>query len=437
MRAANPEMGSLMDFENWLAPLVETYKAQVSSGKIEAVQTIPVVFHVIHGGENVGSGANLSASVINAQLNQLNADYAGQGSGQATNTEIQFCMATITPDGCDMPEPGIDRIDGGAAGFGNPPYGRCRGFNINLNDIEGGIKPATSWDPDRYCNIWVMPLNCGLLGYAQFPDNSGLPGLNTSGGAANTDGVVVDHRTVGSLSQPSPVASSTAYDNGRTLSHEIGHWLGLRHIWGDGGCTVDDFCGDTPASDSPNYGCPNVVKCGSTDQVENFMDYTDDACMELFTDDQKARMKAVMANSPRRVLLASSTACTDQGITCNDGGGGSGGGGGGGGNGNGNGNGNGGGKPRRVVANSPIADLIVFPNPTQNLLNIQFNSMNESTAQVVLVDLMGRVVFQQNINVVRGGNSIALDLNALAQGSYMLRLVNGETMLARRITKNN
>ncbi|MFN7013926.1 MAG: choice-of-anchor J domain-containing protein, partial [Bacteroidia bacterium] len=100
------------------------------------------------------------------------------------------------------------------------------------------------------------------------------------------------------------------YDQGRTMTHEVGHMLGLRHIWGDGGCGVDDFCADTPESDAANYGCPTThISCGTLDMVRNYMDYTDDSCMNIFTQNQKDRMLAVLMNSPRRDDLLTSTVC--------------------------------------------------------------------------------------------------------------------------------
>ena len=425
-RSTNPNKGTKADFERWMAPLVEEYQANYSSNKIEAVQVIPVVFHVIHNGESAGNGINLSQNQINSQLNQLNSDFR---NGADADTEIEFCAAQFEPNGTALAEPGINRIDRNAQGWSAPPYGKCRGFNVNLDYIENTIKPQSQWNPDRYLNIWVMPLNCGVLGYAQFPDQSGLPGLNSSGGAASTDGVVVDVTTVGATNNPNPLTTGP-YRRGRTASHEVGHWLGLRHIWGDGGCSVDDFCADTPLSDGPNYGCPNTVSCGSTDQVENFMDYTDDVCMDRFTNDQKARMQVVMANSPRRTVLASSTACTTGG---DDGTGG--GGGGGGGNGNGNGNGNGSGMPKRVDMTDLLANLEAFPNPATSDIRLQFTSVLEGQGQIQVVDLVGRVMLQADINIERGGNSVSLDLNGIPVGAYLLVLKQGETAQVHRISK--
>lgn len=127
-------------------------------------------------------------------------------------------------------------------------------------------------------NIWVCNIGGGILGYAQFP-----------GGPSNTDGIVVSPQyfgTTGYVSAP--------FDEGRTATHEVGHYLNLRHIWGDGRCKRDDFVSDTPSSDRPNYGCPgSAYHCRSNDQFMNYMDYTDDACMNMFSEGQKARMRAI------------------------------------------------------------------------------------------------------------------------------------------------
>lgn len=317
LRTMNPKLGSLDDFERWLAPFVEQYKAEqaAATNRVNAVTTIPIIFHVIHNGQSVGTGDNLSATYINAQITQLNNDFRriSGTSGHNTNsvgadTEVEFCAATVNPSNVTLTEPGINRINRSSMGWSAPPYGTCSGNNFNDAYIEGTIKPQSQWDPNKYLNIWVMDMTCGILGYAQFPSNSGLSGLSSNGGSANTDGVVILPSSVGSTTTPNP--SGGAYNKGRTLTHEIGHWIGLRHIWGDGGCSVDDYCGDTPASDAANFGCPTShVSCSSTDMVQNYMDYTDDNCMNIFTQDQKARMQAVLANSPRRNTLGASTGC--------------------------------------------------------------------------------------------------------------------------------
>jgi hypothetical protein len=316
LRARFPNIGTLDDFERWLAPRVKAYKSQDPSRM--AVVTLPIIFHVIHNGEEVGVGSNIAANLIAAQIEQLNNDFrkitgtSGDNSNPVgADSEIEFCPALINPGGMALPEPGINRINRNDQGWSAAPYSRAY--------VQGTIKPASQWDPNRYINIWVLNLGSSLLGYAQFPSQSGLPGLDDDEGAANTDGVVIRTSSIGSTATPNP--GGGAYAAGRTLTHELGHFFGLRHIWGDGtgcaasgaaldcACSLDDFCDDTPNAGRANYGCPDAETCGSVDMKENYMDYTDDTCMNIFTFDQKARMQAVMINSPRRVQLLTSDAC--------------------------------------------------------------------------------------------------------------------------------
>ncbi|MCH2046051.1 MAG: T9SS type A sorting domain-containing protein [Saprospiraceae bacterium] len=299
-----PERGNRQQFERWIAPHIEKYKREAQEmGGRAPVLTIPVVVHVIHNGDAVGTGENISDAQVLSQIQVMNEDFrriAGtpgfNNDPVGADVEIEFCMATLDPSG--NATDGIDRINYGTASF-------------NSNGATEAMKSATQWDPTLYLNMWTVRFGggmSGILGYAQFPDNSGLAGLNNSGGAATTDGVTMAFGAFGS-SAIAPGSYSAPYDLGRTTTHEVGHWLGLRHIWGDGGCGVDDFCNDTPASDASNGGCPNHTSCGSQDMVENYMDYTNDACMNIFTQDQKTRMRTVMSVSPRRVELSSSDRC--------------------------------------------------------------------------------------------------------------------------------
>ena len=285
-------------FEEKLALHIKQYQQNLALGRAEeTVLTIPVVVHVVHNGESVGSGANISQAQVNSQIDVLNEDFRRTGAGanshaNGADTEIQFALAVYAPNGTELSEPGINRVNGGRSSW-------------DYNSTETNLKPNTIWDPEKYFNIWVVNFGgdaSDLLGYAQFPSLSDLPGLDRSGGLAETDGVVIRFSAFGRVGNV-----SAPYDEGRTATHEVGHWLGLRHIWGDGGCEVDDFCDDTPNSDGPNYQCTARTSCSATnDMIENYMDYTPDGCMNIFTNDQKTRMRAVMAVSPRRVELAQS-----------------------------------------------------------------------------------------------------------------------------------
>ena len=260
--------------------------------RVNTVVTIPVVVNVVYK----TSAQNISDAQIQSQIDVLNADFrrtnadADNTWSQAADTEIEFCLASVDPDG--NPTTGIRRKST------NKP-------SWSANDAVKGNQGLTPWDPSSYLNIWVCNLGSGLLGYAQFP-----------GGNPATDGVVCDYAYFGTIG-----TATFPFDEGRTCTHEVGHYLNLRHIWGDGGCSVDDFVSDTPTSDGPNYGCAlGHVSCGSTDMVQNYMDYSDDGCMNLYTAGQAARMHALFAPGGARFSLTQSAACgAPPTPTCNDG----------------------------------------------------------------------------------------------------------------------
>ncbi len=261
---------------------------------VDGVITIPVVFHVVYN----GAAENISDAQINSQMTVINDDFRRTNSdanntwSQAADTEIQFCLASVDPNG--QPTTGITRTSTTRTSFGTN--------DAVKSTSTGGVN---AWPADQYLNIWICDIGGGILGYAQFP-----------GGNPATDGVVNDYRYTGTVG-----AATAPFDLGRTLTHEIGHYLNLRHIWGDGNCNADDFVTDTPASDGANYGCATGhISCSSVDMVQNYMDYSDDACMNLFTAGQTARMRAIFEPGGARESLLSSSACGPAGPpTCDDG----------------------------------------------------------------------------------------------------------------------
>ena len=262
--------------------------------RVDGIITIPTVVHVIYSNSN----ENISDAQINSQIDVLNLDFrllnldSNNDWPQNADSEIEFCLASVDPNGNSTT--GITRTSSNTTSWGTNDAMK---FSSN-----GGVD---AWPTGDYLNIWVCNIGGGILGYAQFP-----------GGASNTDGVVVGPNYFGTTGYLSP-----PFDLGRTTTHEVGHWLNLRHIWGDGNCNVDDFVADTPASDNPNYGCATGhSSCNSTDMVENYMDYSDDACMHLFTEGQKTRMRALFDTGGFRASLLNSNGCgTGTAPSCNDG----------------------------------------------------------------------------------------------------------------------
>ncbi|WP_299883827.1 GEVED domain-containing protein [uncultured Lacinutrix sp.] len=249
--------------------------------------TLPVVVHVLYR----NATENISVAQIQSQLDVLNEDFrrtnpdADNVWSQAADTQIEFCLVTVDPNG--NATTGITRKSTTRRDWGTS--------DDMKRASSGGIDP---WDTSEYLNMWVVPqmLNSQggtILGYAQFP-----------GGAASTDGVVMGYNYFGRTG-----AVSAPFDGGRTTTHEVGHFLNLRHIWGDSNCG-NDFVSDTPTHQTSNAGCPaGRVSCGSTDMYQNYMDYSNDVCMNLFTTGQKNRMRAVLDVGGFRRSLALSDKC--------------------------------------------------------------------------------------------------------------------------------
>ena len=312
----HPYLESETEFENWIKKKVEQRKALGTAREEATVYTIPVVVHVIHNGESLGTGVNIPDDQILSQIEVLTEDFR-RTNADASNTpamflpvasdvELEFALAQRDPEG--LATSGIVRINGERSQWGI-------GDNYEL-------KSLSLWPPEDYLNIWVTDLSRSYLGYAQFPTTDMVNGLETASESRFTDGVVIDYKAFGSVDKYPPSNVSSSYNLGRTATHEVGHYFGLRHIWGDdrGACSASDYIDDTPNQGDQTNGCPssNPESCSSTDMIQNYMDYTNDACMNLFTEDQKTRMRIILDNSPRRASLRTSLGATPPVSVSND-----------------------------------------------------------------------------------------------------------------------
>ncbi|MFD3842750.1 zinc metalloprotease [Streptomyces sp. NPDC058642] len=255
------------------------------------VTVIPVVVHVVHHApeQDIGDDQIVSQiDVLNQDYRMLNPDVSkvpAVWQPLAADCRVEFRLASQDPDG--LPTSGITRTRTETDTFG---------MDDAIKFTAAGGQDA--WPADQYLNFWVAPRledpTVGeILGYAQFP-----------GGPAATDGVVIAHPFVGTTG-----TARAPFDLGRTATHEVGHWLNLFHIWGDDGqgCSGSDFVADTPNAGGPNFGTPTFphVTCNNApdgDMFVNYMDYTDDAGMFMFTHGQVARMDATL-EGPRSSFL--------------------------------------------------------------------------------------------------------------------------------------
>ncbi len=251
----------------------------------EAVIKIPVVVHILYN----NASQNLSAAVIKRQLDALNRDFRRSASDTVNTPErfkslaadimVEFYLATADPLG--RATTGIIRKYSSIA---NWLYNDKMKFSSSNGD--------DAWDSKNYLNIWVGNLVSGG-GYSSLP-----------GGDGNKDGIVINTSAFGNR------GGGGNYSMGRAAVHEIGHWLGLKHIWGDAECG-DDGISDTPPQSGYTLNCPSGFRssCGNAetgDMYMNFMDYTADACMNLFTEGQKKKMRACfIEGGPRSSLLQS------------------------------------------------------------------------------------------------------------------------------------
>ncbi len=382
---------------------------QLRAERTETVYTIPIIFHIMHQGEAVGEGNNISyeqilsqMTVLNEDFNKLNADTIqtqAMFKSVSASANIKFVLASIDNNGNKLAEAGVDRL-------------RISKKIWDLNEFNQQVAPNTIWNPTQYLNVWVIDSltlnNSGYVGYGQFPDInaadlSGLPDdIKLSSASANTDGVVMDYNNTGAYRlAKTPQLARARLNQGRTLTHEIGHFLGVRHIFSDNGACEDDFCGDTPIQSNATRiftPCELVIgrtTCGSVNMIQNFMDYSHDICMNIFTKDQIARMRIVLEKSPRRKELLTSPVLT-------------------------------------AIEDENIASkILIYPNPATDKIYIQnFNVMNVKSYK--LQNTLGQTVLEEQF--LLGNNEIGeIVLPKIAKGLYCLEISTTNARVVKKL----
>jgi hypothetical protein len=353
--------------------------------------TIPVVVHVMHDGTAIGVGKNISVAQIQSQIDVLNEDFRRLNSdilsvpapfrGVSVDPLIQFCLAQQKPDG--TPTDGILR-------YGDPSFS-----SFTILEMQNIIKPITIWDRNKYLNIWTIQFggsDIGTLGYAQFPDL----------GPANTDGVVMSYDAFGRVG-----ILQTNYNLGRTCTHEVGHWLDLKHIWGDeNACVADDDVIDTPLQTVSSSGCNVFPTLESTNggcselypgiMFMNYMDYGFHQCRRMYTFGQTARMDAALFN--QRASLLTSPGCLPSTLG------------------------------QYEFENKKIE---LFPNPTSS--KVYFDNSNFNFKEVTIYNYLGQEVAKTSFS--NNVNNQEIDMSNLATGVYVLKFSDGATSKSVKVVK--
>lgn len=402
--------------------LTPGYKAQVNSvfehakahqsnygkEKMNSLYTIPVVFHVVYNNaaQNIPDSVIIDQiKVLNDDYNRLNADTINMRAdfeNVAGSPRIEFRLAQI--DELGNPTTGITRTNTSTTSFGS--IAAITGSFADLEKVkstaDGGIDP---WDQSRYLNIWVCNMSIdffgqevtALLGYATPPD--GLPHWPAGATSGMSDGVVLQFQTVGS-NNPNQIDMGNGLQNtlGRTATHEVGHYLGLRHIWGDGDCSAQDGIDDTPNADAEsNFDCDdtkntcvdNILGVDLPDMIENFMDYSADDCQNSFTKGQGDLMIGVLENE--RFDLVNNNPAS--------------------------------------IAELDETNFNIYPNPTSNSITITHNN---NISEIKLVDVYGKTV-ESHISIQ---SDVVISLVHLESGVYFLSYVSDQGIVySKRVVK--
>ncbi|XOV68393.1 MAG: zinc-dependent metalloprotease [Fluviicola sp.] len=400
-----------IEYQDQLTPgyaqsVIETFEtAKANQNKSNHVYTIPVVVHVVYN----TPAQNLPDSVILNQIEILNQDYNRDNPDTvnlrtdflpiAGDPQIKFKLAEIDENG--MPTTGITRTSTATTSFGSLALlgGDFSDMEKVKSTVDGGHDP---WDQTRYLNIWICNMAIdffgqevtAVLGYATPPP--GLPNWPTGSTLGLSDGVVLQFQAVGS-NNPNPLDTGGGVIDveGRTATHEVGHYLGLRHIWGDGDCTQHDGIDDTPNADSESQqDCdPTKNTCTDTilgmdlpDMIENYMDYSAETCQNSFTKGQVDLMHGVL-DGPRYDLVNNN--------------------------------------PATILENEFIA-WNVMPNPTDGIIHIESEEIVKS---IEVFNPQGERIVINEPNAQKE----TVDLSSFAAGVYIVRISDGATFAHKRI----
>lgn len=334
---------------------------------------IPVIFHIVYNGE----GQNIPNEQIYAQLKVLNEDFNLLNSNRSdTHTDFTTVAASANVEFFLADEPSVQSITRTATTHG--PF-----YNDDLHITSAGGQDG--YETDKYLNVWVADLEPGLFGYGAGP---GTPAFR--------DGVAIDYEYFGINEN-----AGHPYNLGRTLTHETGHWLGLQHPWGSGGCDSDDGLTDTPLQKDPTAGCSTEqISCGSRDMVQNFMNTSEDACMTLFTSQQAALMRQVLLNDRASVIRTNKT------VTA-------------------------------IAEGNSAQAVIAYPNPISDVqdLHIQFFNTKMSATEISLTDINGQLVREKNFSG-SGEVTIVIDMQGLTNGMYLAKIGNATSVEMIKIYLN-
>lgn len=288
-------------------PVDTALEKRISSGTSRAPHLrsddpVPLVFHIVW----YSPEENISDLQILSQLDALNRDFSARNENipglpsrfrnVAFDTGIRFCLAKVNPSGEE--HTGIVRGQ-----TDNPDIANSFDLSGRRMLQYSSLGGSDAWDPSRYINIWITRLD-GLLGFAYMPEEAPFPG---------EDGIVMNYENIGSINLPK---NALPYDRGHSLSHEMGHYFGLFHTWGEGNgsCDTDDFVDDTPNQALPYFGCPEIPQfsCETEDYFMNMMDFTDDRCLAFFTAGQAQRMHGVINDFRPELLEPPASVCTGE-----------------------------------------------------------------------------------------------------------------------------